>query len=180
MLNKFSKGSFYMSLENQNFRLRNTVKIYSKLAYALLLLQLMSVSTANALEELSSQELGSHCALLRTEPEGIDGQYCVRYIQGFIDGAIATDARVMLNAENAISGNETFAERAIRTRMPGRVDRSRAEKLAGFCLGDPVPISDVVNLVVTDLAVLQNTTANDESAMVVVYKSLINNYPCTQ
>jgi hypothetical protein len=169
-----------MYLENKHSSLRNTAKTSTKLACAVLLLQLISVPTVNALEVLTSKELASHCALLKTKPQGVDGQYCTRYIQGFIDGAIATDARVMLNAENAISGNETFAERAIRTRMPGRVDRSRAEKLAGFCLGDPVPISDVVNLVVTDLAVLQNTTANDESAMVVVYKSLINNYPCTQ
>ena len=180
MLNKFSKGSLYMSLENKYFSLRNTAKIYTKLAYALLLLQLLSVSTAHALEELSSQELASHCALLRAEPEGVDGKYCVRYSQGFIDGAIATDARVMLNAENAISGNETFSERAMRTRMPGRVDRSRAEKLAGFCLGDPVPLRDVVDIVVDDLAAQQITAAKDAPAMVVVYKSLLNNYPCTQ
>ena len=99
----------------------------------------MSVSTVNALEVLTAKELASHCALLSSQPQGVDGQYCTRYIQGFIDGAIATDARVMLNAENAISGNETFAERATRTRMPGSVDRSRAAKLAGFCLGDPLP-----------------------------------------
>jgi hypothetical protein len=169
-----------MSLENKYSSLRNTAKIYPKLACALVLLQLMSVSTANALEELSSKELASHCALLKTEPEGVDGQYCVRYIQGFIDGAIATDARVMLNAENAVSGNETFAERAMRTRMPGRVDRSRAAKLAGFCLGDPVPLRDVVDVVVADLAAQQNNTAKNEPAMEVVYISLLNNYPCIQ
>lgn len=169
-----------MSLKNKYSSLCNTAKIYSKLACALLLLQLMSATTANALEVLSSQELASHCALLRTEPEGVDGQYCVRYIQGFIDGAIATDARVMLNAENAVSGNETFAERAIRTRMPGSVDRSRAAKLAGFCLGDPVPLRDIVDVVVADLAAQQKSTLKDESAMEVVYTSLLNNYPCIQ
>jgi hypothetical protein len=169
-----------MYLENKHSSLRNTAKRYSKLGCALLLLQLMSVTSANALEVLSSQELASHCALLKTDPEGVDGQYCVRYIQGFIDGAIATDARVMLNAEDAISGNETFAERAMRTRMPGRVDRSRAAKLAGFCLGDPLPLRDVVAVVVADLAVQQNSKTKDEPAMEAVYKSLLNNYPCIQ
>jgi translation initiation factor 2B subunit (eIF-2B alpha/beta/delta family) len=169
-----------MSLNNRYSSLRNTGKIYSKLACALLLLQLMSATTAHALEELSSQELASHCALLSAEPEGVDGQYCVRYIQGFIDGAIATDARVMLNAENAASGNETFTERAIRTRMPRRNDRSRAAKLAGFCLGDPVPLRNIVDVVVADLAAKQISTVKDESAMEVVYQSLLNNYPCTQ
>jgi hypothetical protein len=167
-----------MSFENKYFRLRNSPKIYPKLIFALVLLQLISVSTANALEKLSSQELASHCALLKSEPEGVDGQYCVRYIQGFIDGAIATDARVMLSAENAISGNETFAERAMRTRMPGRVDRSRAAKLAGFCLGDPVPLRDVVDVVVADLTAQQKSAMKDVLAMEVVYISLLNNYPC--
>ncbi|MFT4941710.1 MAG: hypothetical protein ACI88A_004780 [Paraglaciecola sp.] len=169
-----------MSLNNEYSSLRNAAKIYSKLAGAFLLLQLMSATTANAVEVLSSQELASHCVLLKAEPEGVDGQYCIRYIQGFIDGAIATDARVMLNAENAVSGSETFAERAIRTRMPGRADRSRAAKLAGFCLGDPVPLRDIVDVVVADLAAQQKSTAKNEPAMEVVYTSLLNNYPCIQ
>jgi len=36
------------------------------------------------------------------------------------------------NCRNAISGDETFAERAMRTVCQARVDRSRAEKLAGL------------------------------------------------
>jgi hypothetical protein len=169
-----------MYLEKKHSNLRNTAKITSKLACALLTLQLMSVSTANAVEVLSSQELTSHCALLKTDPEGVDGQYCIRYIQGFIDGAIATDARVMLNAEDAITGNESFAERAMRTRMPGSIDRSRAAKLAGFCLGDPLPLRDVVDVVVADLIAQQENKEKDDPAMEVVYKSLLKNYPCKQ
>ncbi|WP_339719773.1 Rap1a/Tai family immunity protein [uncultured Paraglaciecola sp.] len=156
----------------------NTSKITCTLASALLTLQLVSVSKVNAMEVLSAKELASHCELLSTNPQGVDGQYCIRYIQGFIDGAIATDARVMLNAENAISGKETFAERAMRTRMPGRADLSRAAKLAGFCLGDPLPLSEIVNSVVADLEELQLNKTKDEPAMEVVYKSLLKNYPC--
>ena len=148
--------------------------------------QLLSVSAAKALEVLTAQELASHCALLGSEPEGVDGQYCVRYIQGFIDGAIATDARVMLNAESALDNGETFTERAMRTRMPNRADRSRAANLAGFCLSDPLPLRDVVDTVVADLATLkdlpvgQSLSANNEAAMEVVYASLLKNYPCSQ
>lgn len=135
-----------MSLKNKYFRMRNIAKIYSKLAFTIFLLQLMSVSTANALEELSSEELASHCAL-RADPEDVSGQYFVRYIQGFIDGAIATDAQLMLNAEKTISGNEAYVDRPIRTRMPVRVERFRDK---------------------------------NEPAMLDVYQSLLNNYPCTQ
>lgn len=169
-----------MHLENKHSSLRNITKITTKFGFILMALQMMSLSTANAVEVLSSKELASHCNKLSAEPDGVDGQYCIRYIQGFIDGAIATDARVMLNAENAISGNETFAERAMRTRMPGRADLSRAAKLAGFCLGDPLPLREIVNLVVADLEAHQIRKAKDEPAMEVVYASLLKNYPCKQ
>ncbi|MGK0500207.1 MAG: hypothetical protein ACJAYG_001854 [Oceanicoccus sp.] len=148
------------------------------MACMLLIAQLLLVPSAKAIEVLTAKELASHCVLLSTEPEGVDGQYCVRYIQGFIDGAIATDARVMLNAESAIADKETFTERAIRTRMPSRADLSRAAGLAGFCLGDPLPLRDVVDVVVADLAAQQGNTENDEPAMEVVYQSLLKNYPC--
>ncbi len=167
-----------MPPENKHSSFRNNARISPKLACTVLVLQLMLTPTAHAVEILTSKELASHCVLLSANPEGVDGQYCVRYIQGFIDGAIATDARVMLNAENAITGDETFAERAMRTRMPGRVDRSRAAKLAGFCLGDPLPLRDVVDVVVTDLVKQQDSLTKDEPAMEVVYKSLMTNYPC--
>ena len=62
-------------------------------------------------------ELVVHCKVMDQEPAGADAQYCIRYIQGFIDGAVATDVRVMLNAEAAPGRkNESFSERAKRTR----------------------------------------------------------------
>jgi hypothetical protein len=167
-----------MPPENKRSNFHNIARVFPKLSCTVLVLQLMLIPTAHAVEILTSKELESHCVLLSANPEGVDGQYCVRYIQGFIDGAVATDARVMLNAENAITGDETFAERALRTRMPGRVDRSRAAKLAGFCLGDPLPLRDVVDVVVADLVEQQASLSKDEPAMEVVYKSLITNYPC--
>ena len=97
-------------------------------------------------------------------------------------GVILLLQLVFLPAAHSVEvlSDETFAERAMRTRMPGRVDRSRAEKLAGFCLGDPLPLREVVDIVVADLAADLETTAKDEPAMEVVYKSLMKNYPCKQ
>jgi hypothetical protein len=169
-----------MSLESKHPILGHIAKISPKLFSALLLLSLISVPYVSATEVLTAQGLASHCKLLKSAPDGVDGQYCVRYIQGFIDGAIATDARVMLNAENAISVNETFAQRAMRTRMPGRSDMSSAAKSAGFCLGDPLPLRDVVDVVVAELIVKQASPKKDEPAMEVVFKSLLKNYPCKQ
>tara|TARA_R110001599_G_scaffold325504_1_gene537706 strand:- start:76683 stop:77192 length:510 start_codon:yes stop_codon:yes gene_type:complete len=131
-----------------------------------------------AVEVLSAEELASHCVLLKSDPDGADAQYCIRYIQGFIDGAIATDVNVMLNAETGPADNESFSERAKRTRAPSRAEQFRAAQLAGFCLGEPLPLRDVVDVVVADLHLLAGSAGLGESAMEVVYASLQQHYPC--
>jgi hypothetical protein len=167
-----------MCFEFNYHRPRNTAMIVTLLGGGLIMLQLLAAPAVKAVEVLSAQELASHCARLSIEPEGVDGQYCIRYIQGFIDGAVATDARVMLNAESALERSESFTERAMRTRAPTRGDHFRAAGLAGFCLGDPLPLRDVVDLVVADLAALPDAEAKDEPAMGIVYASLRQHYPC--
>jgi len=63
----------------------------------------LSLSSVEAVESLSTAELALHCSHYQTDPKGKDAVFCVRYIQGFIDGAIATDERVISNIvkENA-------------------------------------------------------------------------------
>lgn len=131
---------------------------------------------AGAVEVLSAQELALHCEALPDASDSTDGQYCIRYIQGFIDGAVATDVRVMVNLDADYARKETFSERAIRTR--GRADDTqRAAVYAEFCLGDPVPLLDVVQKIVADLADRERLDA-DEAARNAVYASLRKHYPC--
>lgn len=133
---------------------------------------------ADAVEILTAEELASHCEAFPDDADSVDGEYCMRYIQGFIDGAIATDVRVMLNME--AEKEESFTERAIRTRMIDRDLQLRASGYAEFCLGDPVPLAEVVARVVADLD--QRTKAMDSSgtARDAVYESLRRNYPCEE
>jgi hypothetical protein len=86
-----------MSLENKHLRLRNTSYNLPKLSFAILLMQLMLVPIANAIEMSSIKQWVSQCALLGTEPQMLEGTYFVHYIQDFIHGDIETDAQVMLN-----------------------------------------------------------------------------------
>ncbi|MFT4613589.1 MAG: hypothetical protein ACI9NT_000730 [Bacteroidia bacterium] len=167
-----------MCFEFNSSRPRNTAMIVTLLGGWLIVLQLLTVPAVNAVEELSARELGSHCALLRSDPDGADAQYCIRYIQGFIDGAVATDVRVMLNAEDTLDREETFSERAMRTRVASRADGFRAARLAGFCLGDPLPLRDVVDAVLADLAALPEDKRQGAPAMEVVYASLQRHFPC--
>ena len=168
-----------MNIQIDHHVIPQDAAISAPFAGLVMLLLLLAVSTAKALELLSARELSSHCAFIKDEPDGVDATYCIRYIQGFIDGAVATDVNVMLNVEAAPDSRETFTQRAMRTRAPSSADQHRAAQLAGFCLGEPLPLRDVVNVVVTDLQVLPNGQWKDATAMEFVYASLQRHYPCT-
>ena len=142
-----------------------------------LLLATLHTTEAAAVEALSTEELTLHCAVYEDDPDGEDGIFCVRYIQGFIDGAVATDERVTYNVAAEYDEDETFTERAIRTRVGSRLERFGPSYYAEFCLGDPVPLAEVVEVVVADLLSLASIEGN-ERARDVVYTTLRREYPC--
>ena len=136
-----------------------------------------AASDARAVEALSTEELISHCVVYEEDPDGEDGIFCVRYIQGFIDGAVATDERVTYNVANEYDRDETFTERAIRTRLGSRIDRYGPSYYAEFCLGEPVPLAEVVRVVIADLLQIESFEGR-ELARDVVYATLRREYPC--
>jgi hypothetical protein len=136
-----------------------------------------AASDAQAVEALSTEELISHCAVYEEDPEGEDGIFCVRYIQGFIDGAVVTDERVTYNVANEYDRDETFTERAIRTRLGSRLDRYGPSYYAEFCLGEPLPLAEVARVVIADLLALEDIEGR-ELAREVVYETLRREYPC--
>ena len=136
-----------------------------------------AASDARAVEALSTEELISHCAIYEQDPEGEDGIFCVRYIQGFIDGAVATDERVTYNVANEYDRDETFTERAIRTRLGSRIERYGPSYYAEFCLGEPVPLAEVARVVIADLLELEDLEGR-ELARDVVYATLRDEFPC--
>ena len=151
----------------------------SKPSICLCLAIFSGVSTnGRAIEPLTVQELVAHCESLATDPDGADGQHCVRYIQGFIDGAVETDARIMQDLQST-GEKSTLTERAMRTRMPRRGAYDSPDGLAGFCLGDPLPLREVVDTIVTDLMSADVGEDADSPARVAVEDSLRNHYPCS-
>jgi hypothetical protein len=147
------------------------------LALAALLTSLLA-APAKSVEPLSTPELAGHCAFYYSDREGEDAIFCVRYVQGFIDGAVATDERVMLNVVAEIEKDETYAQRAIRIRNPSRsVSRYGPTVYAEFCLGAPVPLREVVEHVIDDL---MNRKVLEESLLArdAVYTVLRRDYPC--
>ena len=147
-------------------------------AVTAVLLLVLPPGEGSAVEVLSTAELASHCDHYRENPDGEDGIFCVRYIQGFIDGAVATDERVTMNvAAEYDAGDESFAQRAMRTRLGNRLERYGPSYYAEFCLGEPVPLAEVVEKVVDRLA---DTSFTEKRlrARDAVYRVLRDNYPC--
>ena len=146
-------------------------------AVIVVLLAASPLQNSQAVEPLSSDEFASHCTEYRRAPEGTDGIFCVRYIQGFIDGAVVTDERVTMNVSEEYRQEETFAQRAIRTRLGRDLERYGASYFAEFCLGEPVPLAEVVDHVVARLEGI-DFKPQTRLAREFVYKVLRDDYPC--
>jgi hypothetical protein len=121
-----------------------------------------------AVEALETAELASHCKHFLAGEDTVDGTFCIRYIQGFIDGAVATDE---------YERSESFSQRAIRTRIGARVQQYGASVYAGYCLGDPLPLREVVKKVVADLEDADKVSAHP-LARDLVYQTLTREFPC--
>jgi len=106
-------------------------------------------SFTEAVEPLTTTELASHCSHYTKNPKSVGAVFCIRYIQGFIDGAIATDKKVAENAVTKSDKKESFSERAIRTRI-ARSKNYSPTYYAEFCLGTPVPLKTVVDKIITN------------------------------
>lgn len=133
-------------------------------------LLLMWLVPAHALDTLTAGQLADDCLRSGEVPSG-----CVAYVRGFIDGALATDPRVAINVEREIARDESFSERAFRTRLGPRMDRYGPSYFADFCIPNPVPIQEIVASLVEELRELSD---RGEPAREFVYRQLRRAYPC--
>lgn len=149
------------------------IKAFLICTIALLLLS----DRVESVEPLSTPELASHCVHYDEDREGKDAIFCIRYVQGFIDGAVATDARVLENVAGEFDEDETFAERAIRNRIGSRISTRGPTVYADFCLGEPDSLEQVVEKVVKNLL---NRKVLDENLLArdAVFSTLRREYPC--
>ena len=129
-----------------------------------------------AVEAMASAELASHCNLFDDPDAEDDRIFCTRYVQGFIDGAVATDVRVTNNVADEFSGDESFGQRAARTRIGKRLERFQTS-YAEFCLGEPLPLAEVVQHVVAATAKPEMVETHP-LARDLVYRVLRDDYPC--
>ncbi|MFT4671141.1 MAG: transcriptional regulator of met regulon [Arenicella sp.] len=96
---------------------------------------------------------------------------CRSFIKGFIQGALLTDTAIIKSIENS---EPTIAERAFKTRLGSRVNRSPTA-LAGFCLPEGRTILDVAE---ETLDHVKDSERNSVELATKVYQSLKVDYPC--
>ncbi len=137
---------------------------------------LLIAPRALAIEPLTAIQLKEVCADAMPRADNPESRLCVFYVKGFLDGAVATDGRVAENVAAEIDEKETFAERAIRTRVISRLRDFGPSVYAEFCVGQPDPISDVVLHVIDELD--RYDDLEGVQAQSVVYASLRRHYPC--
>jgi len=141
------------------------------------LVLLTLAAPAGSVEPLSTPELAGHCAFYYKDRDGKDAIFCVRYVQGFIDGAVVTDARVLENVATEFDEDESFTERAIRSRIGSRIRLRGPTVYADFCLGELDSLEAVVEKVVDDLA-SREILDEDLLARDAVLSTLQREYPC--
>ena len=138
---------------------------------------LLGMSSVHAIEPLTAKQLHEICTDNGELRQGDEGRLCLFYVKGFLDGAVATDARVAENVADEVD-KETFAERAIRTRVINRLEKYGPTVYGEFCIGEPDPIVKVLDHVVERLASVNNL--EQIQAQMVVYGALREHYPCPE
>ena len=136
----------------------------------------LAASAASATEPLTAEQLDFYCGETEHVAATAESGLCDLYITGFLDGAVATDARVAENVVGELHNDETFSERAIRTRLSRRLREAGPTVYADFCVGTPVPIAEVVGHVIDELN--RRTDLAGIEAQAIVYAALRKHYPC--
>lgn len=96
---------------------------------------LLARIAAAELAPLSSMELHELCLAYVEAPESEDGKACAAYVRGFMEGS---DRIVLLSDDRAQAHEETFSERAWRTRLGTRSAKPR------YCLDETLSMGEFI------------------------------------
>lgn len=139
---------------------------------AMCLALLVSAAAAPAASAwLSKSDLERSCDAFLADPESAAGAQCLAYVQGYLTASDPVRA-----ARRAGESDESFAERAARTRLGTlRMQRIEGTDLA-FCVDRDVPAVEVVREVVVWLR--RTSGGCDLTDAAAVREALANAFPC--
>lgn len=143
---------------------------------ALLLMVLIAAAPAAAMEWLSSDDLERSCDSFLAESDSNDGALCLAYMQGFIAGSGTADAAPE-TSRDAASEDESFTDRAVRTRLGTlRLQQIRSIGDGGHCLDDDVAAVKVVEKIADYLK--EHPESLELTDADAVREALVHHYPC--
>jgi hypothetical protein len=128
---------------------------------------LLAPAAGYALDYVSSAQLADRCRAYVQDPKGENGRFCAAYVRGFIDGS----PTVVIQASQSPGSEESFAQRAARTRL-GRPVSARPE----HCIDGSLPMKIIVEQIVA----LANESAprDDVDASVLLYAAFDRFHQC--
>ena len=138
----------------------------------LIALLLVTTSTAHALETISSTTLIAMCQ----SKQETKLSSCKGYLTGFLDGAFATDPSVGENIVREMQQEESFSERATRTRMGVAMERFGPSYYAGFCIGPETTVANILQQL--QHSPRQQARTIGQNARDFLYQFLRERYPC--
>ena len=98
---------------------------------------------------------------------------CERFIEGFLEGALLTDAAIIKTLEEQEQETLSFTDRAIKTRIGSRVDQPT--ELAGFCLPEGYTVHRIAQKI---LAKIDNPHVDSDILGRTTYEALKTHYSC--
>lgn len=129
-----------------------------------------------AAEPLTLRELRTICASEIPGEYDAESAVCRAYLSGFIDGASATDPRVAENVAREIEGEESFSERAFRTRLSSRQRDFGPTIYAEFCIGANERSDKIATYVIDEMR--STGSAPEGMARDFVYDVFRKYFPC--
>lgn len=140
-----------------------------------IVLGIVLTAGAQALETLNSKELLALCQSGNSAEIAV----CSSYINGFIDGAFATDPRVAERIVSEMEEEESFSERAIRTRLGNTLERFGDSYYAGFCISGDLSMETIL-MELTEAAQDETDDTSQQNARDYLYTLLKDRHPCEE
>lgn len=142
---------------------------YHMLTIAAMLLLTSQPSFPADLSPLSGSELHERCRAYASAPHSTEGRSCAAYIRGFIEGSTLVQLHT---SETAVTQQESFSERAFRTRLGLR---SSAQPL--YCVDRTMSLSRFIMQMLAHLD--ERPRERDANAGDVLYSTLQRFYRCS-
>jgi len=143
-----------------------------------ILLGALTAAPLNAEDWIDPAVVNKSCMQLLEDPEAVESRLCIAFVQGFLAGTDATAASLR-PPRYPIDDDETFRERAIRTRLGNaRLLRRRSATGADFCIRDTDSAADILREVAAFLEAQADEPSLTDSPQ--FREALVAQFPCSQ